>query len=130
MRTVRPKLDLNFSRRFRIGSLSLTYASILLFFGVGLVYVVTVNVVANKGSELRLMEIENKNLDSENQRLEVEAARLKALSVIEDGATGRVEVGDLELAEPGAQAVVMATPKMVQTQTMHYLPSYSQLAQR
>jgi hypothetical protein len=130
MKKTYPKLNLNFGKRLRLGPLSLTYASVLLFFGVGLVYVVTVNVVANKGSELRLMEIENKNLESENQRLEVEAARLKALSVIEDGATGKVEVGDLEPAQPDTQAVVVAPPKMIQTQTLHYLPNYSQLAQR
>lgn len=130
MRGSRIKLALN--RKLRVGPISLTYLAILLFFGIGFVYVVTVNIVSNKGAELRLMELENKGLAAENERLEVEAARLKSLSVIESGAIGEVEVGDLEPIGDENKEIVMKSqaPKMVQSQQLHYLPSYSSLAQR
>lgn len=133
MKIRRPQFKFNLNKRLRIGPLSFTYLAILLFFGIGFVYIVTVNIVANKGSELRLMEMENKNITAENERLEVEAARLKSLSVIEDEATGEVQVGDLEPINEETKEVVLAkpeAPKMVQSQQLHYLPSYSSLAQR
>ena len=63
-----------------MGPMSLTYLAVIAFFAIGFVYVLTVNVVSNKGTTLRLLELENKGLVSENDRLEVEAARLKSLS--------------------------------------------------
>ena len=66
--------------------MSLTYLAVGTFFVVGFIYVVVVNVVSNKGTELRMLEIENGNLANDNDRLDVEAARLKSLSVIEDNA--------------------------------------------
>ncbi len=128
-----PKIKLALNRKLRIGPVSFTYLAILLFFGIGFIYIVTVNIVANKGADLRLMEIENKGLTADNERLEVEAARLKSLSVIEDGAIGEVQVGDLEPISDENKKIVMADPekpKMVQSQQLHYLPSYSSLAQR
>ena len=110
----------------------MTYLALLGFFGVGLVYVLVVNIVSNKGTELRIIEMENKNLASENDRLEVEAARLKSLRVIEDNASGEVEVGDLEAPkdETDNPQPVAVVPKLVPSGQPHYLPSYSQLAQR
>lgn len=108
---------------------TVTYLAVILFFAVGFVYVVAVNVVANKGAELRLLEVENKELDAEGERLEVEAARLGALSVIEDGATQEVQVGDLEEATDETKKVVVV-PRLVQIHQQRYLPSYSSLASR
>ncbi|MDD5606151.1 MAG: cell division protein FtsL [Patescibacteria group bacterium] len=119
----------NIARRLRMQPKTVTYLAIILFFAVGFVYVVAVNVVANKGAELRLLEVENKQLDAEGERLEVEAARLGALSVIEDGATQEVQVGDLEETEEDNKKVVVV-PKLVQIQQQRYLPSYSSLASR
>ena len=107
------------------------------FFLVGAVYFVVVNVVSNKGRDLQTLEMSNKDLEAENQRLEVEAARLKSLQVIEEGATGQVQVG-----EPGAQTdnsqittgteqkKVVVVPKLVPSKIYVYLPSYSDLAQK
>lgn len=133
MRIRRPQFKLNLGKRLRVRPLSLTYLTILFFFGIGFVYVVTVNIVANKGAELRSLEMDNKNITAENERLEVEAARLKSLSVIENEAVGKVQVGNLEPINEENKAVVLAKPEvtpMVQSQQLHYLPSYSSLAQR
>jgi len=122
--------------------MSLTYMAIGMFFVVGFVYVVVVNVVSNKGTELRMLEIENSNLANDNDRLDVEAARLKSLSVIEDNASGEVNVGNLEPTNPDGTTtptatdkqvvavVTKVTPKLVRTQSQQYLPSYTTLAQR
>lgn len=113
-----------------MGPMSLTYLAVIAFFAIGFVYVLTVNVVSNKGTTLRLLELENKGLVSENDRLEVEAARLKSLRVIEDNASGEVHVGDLEAPKEENLQPVAIVPKLVPTRTQQYLPSYSQLAQR
>ncbi|MFH0905482.1 MAG: hypothetical protein V1826_02070 [bacterium] len=122
--------------RVRFKPLSVTYLAVFAFFAIGFVYVFAVNFVANKGAVMRNIETDNRNLQAENERLEVEAARLKALRVIEDGASKEVKVGDLEetpanltSAVPENKQVVMV-PRMVQTQSQRYLPSYSTLAQR
>jgi cell division protein FtsL len=118
------------AKALRMQSKSVTYLAIILFFAVGFVYVVAVNVVANKGAELRLLEVANKQLDAEGERLEVEAARLGSLSVIEDGAVSEVQIGDLEETAEENKKVVMVVPKLVQIQQQRYLPSYSSLASR
>nr|AQS30093.1 hypothetical protein [uncultured bacterium]AQS30226.1 hypothetical protein [uncultured bacterium] len=122
--------------------MSLTYLAVGTFFVVGFIYVVVVNVVSNKGTELRMLEIENGNLANDNDRLDVEAARLKSLSVIEDNASGEVNVGNLEPTNPNSTTptattdkqvvavVPKAVPKLVRTQSQQYLPSYTVLAQR
>ncbi len=99
-----------------------------------------VNVVSNKGTELRLLEVSNKDMEAENQRLEVEAARLKSLQVIDEGASGKVEVGDPDktttspttntVTEGNTQKLIVVVPKLVPSQHYTYLPSYSALAQR
>lgn len=122
-------IKISFKPKVRMKPASMTYLAVGLFFIVGFVYVLTVNIVSNKGTELRLLEMENSELASENDRLEVEAARLKSLRVIEDNASGEVKVGDLEQT-PETQAVTYVAPKLVMSQQLHYLPSYSQLAQR
>jgi hypothetical protein len=113
-----------------------------LFFLVGGFYFVIVNVVANKGTELRMLELNNRDLEAQNQRLEVEAARLKSLQVIDDGATGKVEIIDQDKTnsagnttnttteKPKAVTLVPFVPKMVQSKHQTYLPSYTALAQR
>lgn len=129
--------DLNLVKRFNLQPRSVTYLMLGLFFLVGGFYFVIVNVVANKGTELRMLELDNRDLEAQNQRLEVEAARLKSLQVIDDGATGRVEIGDQDKTNntttgtnSEAPKPVTFVPKMVQSQHYTYLPSYTALAQR
>ncbi|OGB73836.1 hypothetical protein A3K24_03395 [candidate division Kazan bacterium RIFCSPHIGHO2_01_FULL_44_14] len=136
------KINFNLGRRIRMRPMSLTYLAVGTFFVVGFIYVVVVNVVSNKGTELRMLEIENGNLANDNDRLDVEAARLKSLSVIEDNASGEVNVGNLEPTNPNSTTptattdkqvvavVPKAVPKLVRTQSQQYLPSYTVLAQR
>lgn len=103
-----------------------------------------VNVVSNKGTELRLLEVSNKGMEAENQRLEVEAARLKSLQVIDEGASRKVEVGDPDktttntttntttgvTTQGETQKLIVVVPKLVPSKQYTYLPSYSALAQR
>jgi len=108
---------------------SLTYLMVILFLVVGFVYVFAVNFVANKGAKIRTLETTNKELQADNERLAVEAARLASLRVIEDDTAPRtVEVGDVD--ETANQEIVFVPEVMVETQQQRYLPSYSALAQR
>ncbi len=128
--------QINIARRLNLSPKSTTYLMLGLFFVVGGVYFIVVNVVANKGTELRLLEVSNKGMEAENQRLEVEAARLKSLQVIDEGATGQVEVGDPDkdatgsIPEQTETKKVVIVPKLVPSQHYTYLPSYTALAQR
>lgn len=157
------RLQLRFNRVsqfFNIRPKSYTSLAILLFFVVGVFYVVVVNVVATKGTDLRVLDSENRQLEGENQRLEVEAARLKSLKVINESATGEVEVGDestttnqqtqpattakptTQSAQPvtyiggegevlGVSVAQVVEPKLVPQKAQRYLPKYSgSLAQR
>lgn len=108
---------------------SISYLMVILFLAVGAVYIFAVNFVANKGAKIRTIETANKELQADNERLTVEAARLASLRVIENGASKEVEVGDLEEIGAENQEIVFV-PEMVRTQQQRYLPSYSALAQR
>jgi len=123
----------NIAKRFNLRPKSVAYLMLALFFLVGGFYFVIVNVVSNKGTELRMLELGNRDLEAQNQRLEVEAARLKSLQVIDEGATGEVQVGDKDkqdatTTEPAKP--VTFVPKLVPSQHYTYLPSYTALAQR
>lgn len=129
----------NLAKRFNLRPKSVTYLALGLFFLVAGFYFVIVNVVSNKGTELRTLELSNRDLNAQNQRLEVEAARLKSLQVIDEGATGKVEVGDGEKKDQDTSTTpttteppkkVTFTPKMVQSKHYTYLPSYTALAQK
>ncbi len=136
--------QVNLARRFNLQPKSATYLIIGLFFLIGGVYFVVVNVVSNKGTELRLLEVSNKGMEAENQRLEVEAARLKSLQVIDEGASRKVEVGDPDktttntttntttgvTTQGETQKLIVVVPKLVPSKQYTYLPSYSALAQR
>lgn len=129
---------------------SITSLTLMLFFVIGAFYIVIVTVVSTKGNNLRDLDIENQQLQGENERLEVEAARLKSLKVINESATGEVEVGNeatgttqtnttpaTQTTQPITTTVegglmdaavlaaeVEAEPKLVRTKQQKYLPSY------
>lgn len=117
--------------QFRMGKISkllnfqpksVTSLAILLFFVIGAFYIVIINVVATKGTNLRVLDQENRSLEGENQRLEVEAARLKSLKVINESATGEVEVGDEAangLKDPATPATTPTTTPTTQPITMN-----------
>lgn len=127
------------TKRLNLNPKSMTYLMLGLFFLVGGFYFVLVNVVANKGTELRMLELNSRDLEAQNQRLEVEAARLKSLQVIDANASGQVEVGDTEKTTTGDSVTTDKTPvtfapkivpKLVPSKHYTYLPSYTALAQR
>jgi len=129
--------NFNLVKRLNLQPKSVTYLMLALFFLVGGFYFVVVNIVSTKGTELRMLELDNRDLDAQNQRLEVEAARLKSLQVIDEGATGEVRVGDQEKKEENttetteaAPKMVTLAPKLVPSRHQVYLPSYTALAQR
>lgn len=140
-----------FNKFFSFQPKSITSLTLLLFFVIGAFYIVIVTVVSTKGNNLRTLDIENQQLVGENQRLEVEAARLKSLEVINEAATGEVEVGNgttgtvqpntapansntqtppitVNAQEGGLMDVELlaeaAKPKLVRTKEQKYLPSY------
>lgn len=109
-------------RLFNFQSKSVTSLAILLFFVIGAFYIVIINVVATKGTNLRVLDQENRSLEGENQRLEVEAARLKSLKVINESATGEVEVGDEAsngLKDPAGSTTTPTTTPTAQPITMN-----------
>ncbi|MFA5009891.1 MAG: hypothetical protein WC553_01495 [Patescibacteria group bacterium] len=128
----------NLTKRFNLNPKSMTYLMLGLFFLVGGFYFVLVNVVSNKGTELRMLEIDSRDLEAQNQRLEVEAARLKSLQVIDADASGQVEVGDNDKTTTDSDTTtnktpvtfVPSAPKLVPSKHYTYLPSYTALAQR
>ena len=138
---MKPKFNLDLTRfnplkRFSLKPKSAAYLMLATFFLVGGIYFIVVNVVATKGNEMGSLEKSNRDLQGENQRLEVEAARLKSLQVIDEGATGTVNVGNTTNTTtdtPTDSATQPAKPKivtMVPSQHYTYLPSYTTLARR
>lgn len=123
---------------------SITSLAVILFFVVGAFYVGLVNYVANKGASLRELSTENEELKNQNDILGVEAARLGSLRVINESATGKVEVGDestnaketdgekAETTTPEtpvqAQSLISVKPKLVPSSTQKYLPTYTATA--
>ncbi len=115
---------------------SVTYLAIGLFFVVGLFYIVVVNRVATKGTEVRIKELEKRELNTEYQQLMLEADRLRTFKVIEEGATGAIQPGDKEVKSADEekeaeqklkQQQTMAKPKLVQSAKLTYLPSYGEV---
>lgn len=135
--TSRTLRNTNFRPRVAFKPWSVTYLAIGLFFVVGLFYIVIVNRVATKGTEVRIKELEKRELNTEYQQLMLEADRLRTFKVIEEGATGQIQPGDKETTtssdeEKAAelklkqQQSVTVKPKLVQSAKMTYLPSYGQ----
>jgi len=81
-------------KRIKVGSVSFTYLSLLVFAGLIIFYVSQAATVANKGYGLSALEKEVAALNGEQQRLEVEAARLKALQHIENSVLSLDEKSD------------------------------------
>jgi len=78
-------------KRIKLGSVSFTYLSFFIFAGLVIFYVAQAATVANKGYGLSALEKEVTTLNGDKQRLEVEAARLKALQHIEESVLGGEE---------------------------------------
>lgn len=122
-------------RKFRWGAFSITSISIALFVALAGSYIVIINVVSTKGAQINTLEMTKKGLLAENERLEVEAARLQSLAVIEKGATEQIEIGDNGLPtgktkpaeEPTANSIgqpgnqVTYTPKMVEMSALTFI---------
>lgn len=138
----------NAGKKVSLSPKSVTSLAVILFFVVGAFYIGLVNYVANKGAALREMSTENEELKNQNDILGVEAARLGALRVINESATGKVEVGDESIngqetdeqkpqtpanpqindASVQLQTVIAVKPKLVPSLRQSYLPTYAATA--
>lgn len=96
------------------------------FLVVGISYLFLVNVVSNKGSQLRSLEIKKQSLAGEIERLEVEAARLQSLAVIEEEASAKIELPKEESSPvTRAEEKVALIPHMVPTTHFQFLEKES-----
>jgi len=140
-------LNLNRFKKMRWGVLSISSISVALFLVVGVLYVTSINVVSTKGAKLHTLGLEKQSVTAENERLELEAARLESLAVIEGGAKEKIEIGedgkptgrvldstiDKELPPKPEEAEpekVTYRSKMVQMSGMTYLEDTGYLASR
>ena len=140
-------LNLNRFRKMRWGILSISSISVALFLVVGVLYVTSINIVSTKGAKLHTLEMEKQSATAENERLELEAARLESLAVIEGGAKEKIEIGEDgkptgRVLEPTIDKETPPTPvdetpekvtyipKMVKMDGMTYLEDTGYLASR
>lgn len=121
----------------KIGNISVPSMSVLLLVAFLVSYIVVINVVSTKGAQIQSLDITKKGLIAENERLEVEAARLQSLAVIEEGATEQIEIGnnleevnELSFADIDKNEEILLVPKMVQTEWLTYIENSDVIAQR
>lgn len=93
LESTKQAINFNNFRKARFGKLSVNSIVIIMFAAVGLLYVVAVNITSTKGSYLHSLQLQKKEVVSENERLALEAARLASLSVIEGGANSKIVIG-------------------------------------
>lgn len=84
-------------RGIRFGPVSLGFITVILFSLISLFYLAQSNQITTKGYVLRELEVEKSKILSENERLQVEAARLESLNKISSKAEelSMVPVNDL-----------------------------------
>ncbi len=73
-------------RRIKLGPISLGFITVVLFSLLSLFYLAQSNQITTKGYILRDLEVEKNKILSENERLQVEAARLESLNKISEKA--------------------------------------------
>jgi cell division protein FtsL len=119
-------------RKIRLGSMSVNSMAIVLCLVLGVFYVVAVNVTSTKGGQLHTLQLQKDNIVAENERLQLEAARLASLAVIEGEAEEKIEIGEdgkptgRILKETPKQETEEAEeisyiPKMIQAQDIEYV---------
>jgi len=86
----------------------------------GVFYLFLINAVSNKGTQLRTLEIKKQNLSGDIERLEVEAARLQSLAVIEEKASAEVELPPEEEQPPVSKAAEKVALSSVMVPTSHF----------
>ncbi len=139
----RVKINLKGLPKFRFGRISVLTLGGFLILVLGAFYLLVVNISATKGFSLKVLEREKAALQGENERLAVEAARLKSLAVIDQNASGDVEIvapatGEQPLTTQGqTQATggeqsrtISLGPKMVPVESIRYLLVPGPLASR
>ena len=82
----------------KLGPISLGFITVILFSLLSLFYLAQSNQITTKGYILRKLELEKAKVLSENERLQVEAARLQSLNKINEKAKelSMVPVGELK----------------------------------
>jgi len=85
-------------KSIRLGPVSLGFITVILFSLLSLFYLAQSNQITTKGYILRELELEKAKILSENERLQVEAARLESLNKISEKAEelSMVPVGELK----------------------------------
>ncbi len=71
------------SKKVKFGPVSLGFITVILFSLLSLFYLAQSNQISTKGYKIRDLETTKKELQAENERLQVEAARLQAVSMIQ-----------------------------------------------
>lgn len=72
-----------YSSSIKVGSVSLTFITIILICLLSLLYLAFSNQLSSRGYELRKLEERKQQLSEENERMEVEASRLQSIKEIE-----------------------------------------------
>jgi cell division protein FtsL len=72
--------------RIKIGPISLTFVTIILACLLCLFYLAQSNAVATTGYKIRELEQRRKELQEDNEKLQLEAARLQSIKEVEDTA--------------------------------------------
>lgn len=92
----------------KLGPVSLGFISLLLFCLISLFYLAQSNQITTKGYLIRELEVEKEKVMSENETLQVEAARLESLSKMSEKADklSMVPAKDIKYFEQGSGALV------------------------
>jgi hypothetical protein len=133
------KLNLSNLPKIRFGRVSLYTLGGVVILILGAFYLVIVNVNANKGFSLKTLASQQQSLQGENERLAVEAARLKSLAVIDQSLSSAPSIlapteSNLTSVAPTGNSVTTQSinPRvvslMVPTTQLQYLPQISPLA--
>lgn len=129
----------NILGRFRVSKAFLAIGTVVVLI---VAYVVLISLVSNKGVTVSQLETQKSNLEGQNERLSVEAARLQSLEVIDQNASGEVEIGqDISGADSqesgsdssGSQEVTLqqdSSPNFVPVSEADYLPTDGFVASR
>lgn len=81
--SVKNRKKRSINQELRIGPISVRFVTIILITVLSIIYLAQSNLTATKGYQLKELQEREEELNLENERLEVEASRLKALKNIE-----------------------------------------------
>lgn len=81
---VRRKYTKNYRRTFRVGKVSLSFVTILLFFVTTILFLFQSNKIAVKGYEISELEKKVTELSEINEKLIIESAKLQSVNIAQE----------------------------------------------